>query len=90
MRGFATHFFIGGIVMNLKLELVRERVAEMVAGQIENIDIDLNRIANTKAIAMLGEIQAILQNKELENYQMIDAIENIFSENKVTGAWWEY
>ncbi len=76
--------------MNLKIDLIRERVADMVAGQIHDLDIDLNRIANTKAIAMLGEIQAILQNKELENYQMIDEIENIFLENKVPGAWWEY
>ena len=76
--------------MNLKIDLIRERVADMVAGQIHDLDIDLNRIANTKAIAMLGEIQAILQNKELENYQMIDEIENVFLENKVPGAWWEY
>ena len=76
--------------MNLKIDLIRERVADMVAGQIHDLDIDLNRIANTKAIAMLGEIQAILQNKELENYQMIDEIESVFLENKVPGAWWEY
>ena len=39
--------------MNLKIDLIRERVADMVAGQIHDLDIDLNRIANTKAIAIL-------------------------------------
>ena len=75
--------------MNLKLELIRERVADMVSRQIEDFDIDLNRIANTKAITMLGEIHAVLQNKNLEDYQMIESISNIFNENGVTGGWWE-
>lgn len=61
----------------------------MVAGQIRDFDIDLNRIANTKAIAMLGEIQAILQNKKMNDSEMVSAIDEIFYDNKISGGWWQ-
>ena len=76
--------------MELKLELVRNQIADIVRGQIRDFDIDLNRIANTKAIAMLGEIQAILQNEQMEYGDMIEAISNIFCDNGAFGGWWKY
>lgn len=74
--------------MNLKLELVRERISDLVIHQIEDFDIDLNRIANTKAIAMLGEIQAVMQNENLECQEIVQGIAKIFEDNHITGAWW--
>ena len=45
--------------MELKLELIKGAVADLVTNRIVNEEIDANRIANTKAITMLGEIQAV-------------------------------
>ena len=75
--------------MNIKLELIREYVASKVVHQIEDFEIDVNRIANTKAIRMLGEIQAILQNDKMNDAEMISARDEIFSDNKMTGGWWQ-
>lgn len=75
--------------MNIKLELIREHIASKVVHQIEDLDIDINRIANTKAIAMLGEIQAILQNEKMSDSEMLCAIDAIFDDNQMTGGWWQ-
>ena len=75
--------------MNIKLELIREHIASKVVHQIEDLDIDINRIANTKAIAMLGEIQAILQNEKMSDSEMLCAIDEIFDDNQMTGGWWQ-
>ncbi len=74
--------------MELKLELIKGAVADLVTNRIVNEEIDANRIANTKAITMLGEIQAVLQNDKLEYADMVHEIAQIFYDSKITGAWW--
>lgn len=74
--------------MELKLELIKGAVADLVTNRIVNEEIDANRIANTKAITMLGEIQAVLQNENLGYDKMVQEISQIFLDNNITGAWW--
>ncbi len=74
--------------MYLKLELIKRAVADLVTNRIVNQEIDVNKIANTKAIAMLGEIQAVLQNEKLDFSDIAQQIAQIFCDNGVTGAWW--
>lgn len=79
---------MGECFMELKLELIKGAVAELVTNRIVNEEIDATRIANTKAIIMLGEIQAVLQNDKLEYADMVHEIAQFFYENDITGAWW--
>lgn len=74
--------------MRIKLDLIKDHVADLVVNQIHNLDIDVNRIASTKAMTMLSEIQAVIQNPELEFYEMIMTISDIFYDNGMVGAEW--
>ena len=60
--------------MDIKLELLRNYIADFVNSNLEDFEIDASQIANTVAINMLREIQSILKD---ENYSDFDAIEEI-------------
>ena len=60
--------------MNMKLELLREHIADYVRFRLEDFEIDVSQIANTTAIMALGEIQKIIKD---ESYSDVDAIEEI-------------
>ena len=76
--------------MKIKLELLRGYIADEVKSKFNELEIDANKIVDTKAIIMLREIQAIIQNENMEPEDMVEAISNIFLEQKIDGAWWVY
>ena len=47
--------------MNIKVELLKEWVADYVVNNIEDFEIDADKIADSVAIKALSEIQKILQ-----------------------------
>ena len=60
--------------MNIKLELLRKYVSDFVKYKIEDFEIDASQIADSTAIAILAEIQKIIQD---ESYSDFDAVEEI-------------
>ena len=60
--------------MNIKLELLKSYITDVINSNIESFEIDENEIADTLAINMLREIQSIVKN---ENYSDFEAIEKI-------------
>jgi len=64
----------GAKIMNMKLEFIRNAVADAVASKIENIDIDVNEIVQTTSVSIVSEIQKILKDDSLSDF---DAVENI-------------
>ena len=74
--------------MKINLELLKGYVADEVVRQFDVLEVDATRIADTKATIMLGEIYAIMQNKNLEANEMIEAITKVYYENKLDGVWW--
>ena len=52
----------GGNIMNVKLELLRGYVADIINSHIKDFDIDASEIADTTAIKMIGEIQNIIKD----------------------------
>lgn len=46
--------------MKIKLELLRGYIADEVKSKFNELEIDANKIVDTKAIIMLREIQAII------------------------------
>ena len=60
--------------MNIKVELLKNYISDVINSNIKDFDIDASQIADTVAIKMLREIQSIIKN---ESYSDIDAIEQI-------------
>ncbi len=64
--------------MNIKLELLGNEISELVRRRLDKIDIDINQIAQTTAISALSEIQKIIQNDELSDFDAVEEIVLIF------------
>lgn len=59
--------------MDIKLELLKNEISELIAGRLDTLNIDADKIADTAAIAALSEIQKIMKS----NLSDFDAVEKI-------------
>ncbi len=64
--------------MNIKTELIKSCIAEMVCGRITDFEIDESKVADSKATEVLAEIQEILKSGEEDDFLIVDAIVDIF------------
>ena len=64
--------------MKIKTELIKSYISEVVCSRTTDFDIDENKIANTTAIKVLGEVQQVLRTNELDDFEMIERIVLIF------------
>lgn len=69
--------------MNIKIELLREYVAETVTNQIEEICFDASEIADTTATKILCEVQEVLKNDTLSDFEIVEEIVCIFEKYKI-------
>ena len=60
--------------MNIKVELLRRHIIDIIRFRTQDLEIDASQIADTTATMMLGEIQKVIQD---ENYSDFEAIEKI-------------
>ena len=74
--------------MRIKLELVRIAVADMVASGIADMDIDINKVANSRAIEILEQIRAVMQNDKLSAEGAVSEISEILRENNIAAGEW--
>ena len=51
--------------------------------QIDDFEIDADKITDTTAIKMLAEIQDILKNYSYSDFEIVEEIVNVFEENKI-------
>ena len=65
-------------IMDIKLELLSNAISELVMQRLDAIGIDADKIADTVAIAMLSEIQKIIQNDEISDFDAIEKIVVLF------------
>ncbi len=73
-----TFFNYGGLCINIKLELLKRPISELISDRIKNFEIYADKITNTIAIKMLSEIQDIIRNDDLSDFDAIDAIVEVF------------
>lgn len=59
--------------MDIKLELLKNEISELIAGRLDTLNIDADKIADTAAIYALSEIQKIMKS----NLSDFDAVEKI-------------
>ncbi len=64
--------------MNIKTELIKSYIAEVVCGKISDFEIDESKVADMVAVKVLSEIQQILQTNELDDFKVVEEIVLIF------------
>lgn len=72
--------------MNIKLELLREYIADYVRFKLEDFEIDVSQIANTTAIMALGEIQKVIKDENYSDFDAIEEIVCIFEKYKISAG----
>ena len=66
MRGF--------IIVNIKLDLLKREISNLIANRLGELNIDADKIANTSAINALSEISCVIQNDKLSDFDAIEMI----------------
>ncbi len=66
--------------MTIKTELVKSAVADIICKQLNDFEIDETKVADTRAISALAEIQKILFRDELGDFEKLDEIVSVFCE----------
>lgn len=64
--------------MDIKLELIMGAIYDTINERIGFLDIDVDEIADTTAIAALSEIQEIIQNENYSDFEKIEEIMSVF------------
>ena len=65
--------------MTVKTELIKSYIAHSVCSMVTDFEIDEEKIADTMAIRMLGEIQEILKCNNFDDFKKIEEIVMVFS-----------
>ncbi|MBP3337362.1 MAG: hypothetical protein J6L59_03020 [Clostridia bacterium] len=69
--------------MNIKLELVKKFLCNYITTFLDDIDFDVDAVADTTAILALSEIQKAIQNPNLSDFEVIEEIFATFRKYKL-------
>lgn len=69
--------------MDIKIELLKAYISDYINHRIEDFEINANEIADTNTIKILAEIQEIIKNENLSDFEIVEKISNIFLENNI-------
>ncbi len=72
--------------MKLKLELIAKVTADYINSRLQMLDFDVNELADTMAIKALSEIQEIVQNNELSDFDAMEQIVCVFEKYKISAG----
>ncbi len=72
--------------MNIKLELLSNSISDTVVQSLRNISIDADKIADTTAINALSEIQKVIQNDDISDFDAVEEIVCIFEKYKISAG----
>ncbi len=72
--------------MNIKLELLRGYVADIINSHIKDFEIDASEIADTTAIKMISEIQKIVKDENYDDFEAMDEIVRVFERYDVSAG----
>lgn len=73
--------------MNIKLEIFAGAVTDAINSTIKYVDIDADKIVNTVAINALREIQAAVQNDNIEeDFDLVEEIVCIFEKYNINAG----
>ena len=69
--------------MKIKKEILKRYIIDTVNEQIEDFEIDANKITDTIAIKILAEIQEILKNDKYTDFEIVEEIVCVFEKYKI-------
>ena len=69
--------------MKIKTDLLKAYISDYIINQIDDFEIDSNKVTDTIAIKMLAEIQEIIKNDNYSDFEIVDKIIDIFEKNKI-------
>ena len=69
--------------MNIKLELLKCFVSDIIMQRLEDFEINADEIADTTAINALAEIQNVIQNENISDFDAVEQIVCIFEKYKI-------
>ncbi len=72
--------------MNIKLELLANSISDIVMQRLEDMDINADKIADTIAINELSEIQNVIQNDAMSDFEVVEQIVCIFEKYKISAG----
>ena len=64
--------------MNIKLQLLKRHIADIVEKKLENFEIDSDKIADSVAITVLSEVQNIIANENDSDFEVVEKIVCVF------------
>jgi len=75
--------FLGGRIMNIKTELLKNHIIDFIKHRIEDFNIDASEISDTSAINMLAEIQKVIMNETFSDFEVVEEIVCIFEKYNI-------
>ena len=72
--------------MNIKLELISRELVDFMVRNLENLDMDIDKMADTTAINMIGEIQAVIMDNLKSDFDVVEEIVCIFEKYNVNAG----
>ena len=72
--------------MDIKLELFKRRIWDMINNSLSMFEIDADEIADTTAIQVLYEIKKVIENEELDDFYVVEEIVCIFEKYGISAG----
>ena len=72
--------------MNIRLELFSAEIAEFIKEKLDEKELAITQTIDTKATRILQEIQYILSNEELSDFQIVEEIVCLFEKNNLSAG----
>jgi len=69
--------------MNIKLELLKKHIGDIMEILLEEMSPDMSKIADTTAIIILDEIKNVICNDELSDFDTVEEIVCILEKNNI-------
>ena len=69
--------------MNIKLELLKNEISDLITSRLDTLDVDADKIADTTAINALSEIRCVIQNDTLSDFEIVEMIICIFEKYNI-------
>ena len=70
--------YIKEYVMNIKLELLKGTIHDIINSRLDDFEIDADEITDTTAIKALSEIQQIISNDDYDDFGAVERIICVF------------
>ena len=72
--------------MNIKLELLKNEISELITSSLDKLDIDADKISDTAEINALSEIRDVIQNNVLSDFEIVERIVCIFEKYNISAG----